>query len=82
MPEYMIEGYVIIPPVPEWDAKHKDKIIPEMSYGTFAKRPNEAWAKKIGRTLSDIDRPIRIQAFHDRGYRLRKAKMIIIDEEG
>jgi hypothetical protein len=64
----------------EWDKQHADTIIPEMSMGTFATSSAEAWSKKTGMSVRDIDFSSRVAAWFDRGYRLKTARMIIEDE--
>lgn len=77
-----LAGYVIIPPISTWDEKHRDAIIPEMSYSTFGKTPTEAWVKMLRTVYSDADLSVKIQRAFDKGYRLKKAKMIVLENEG
>jgi hypothetical protein len=48
--------------------------------GTFATSSAEAWSKKTGMSVRDIDFSSRVAAWFDRGYRLKTARMIIEDE--
>jgi hypothetical protein len=63
-----IKGFVIVPP---GDAAWK------LGYWTFAPTAGEAWYRKLGHEVHDIERPTRIQRWHDRGYRLREATLTI-----
>ena len=71
-----IDGYVIAPPVSPWD--DPAKVIPYMSHSTFGITPLESWMKHIRHKDYDRDttKPL-IQRWFDRGYRLRKATLII-----
>jgi hypothetical protein len=63
-----IKGFVIVPPGENaW----------QLGYWTFAPTAGEAWYRKLGHEVADIERPRRIQAWHDRGHRLREATLII-----
>ena len=77
-----IEGFVIIPPLSKWDEKHKDEIIGSMCYFSFGKTPAEAWRRYIhpSQYENDSDLSIKIQRWHDMGYRVKKAKMEIYNE--
>ena len=68
MTEKVIKGFVIVPP---GDAAYA------LGYWTFAPTANEAWYRKLGHEVPDIERPYRIQAWHDRGHRLREATLTI-----
>jgi hypothetical protein len=68
-----LEGYVIVPPLNPWNENNKDKIIPHMSYDTFSLTPAQAWSKHTRKDIRDIDFPIMVQRWHDRGYRVKKA---------
>ena len=58
-----IKGFVIVPPGENaW----------KLGYWTFAPTVGEAWYRKLGHEVADIERPRRIQAWHDKGYRLRE----------
>lgn len=75
-----IDGYVIVTPINQWDEKHREKIISHMSYRTFGLTPTEAWLRFTGHPQNDIDRPRIIQKWHDKGYRLKKATLEILDD--
>ena len=63
-----IKGFVIVPPGENaW----------KLGYWTFAPTVGEAWYRKLGHEVADIERPRRIQAWHDKGYRLREATLTI-----
>jgi hypothetical protein len=68
MTERVIKGFVIVPP---GDAAWK------LGYWTFAPTAGEAWYRKLGHEVADIERPRRIQAWHDKGHRLREATLTI-----
>ncbi len=76
-----LEGYVIVMPLSPWDEKNKDKIIPHMSYSTFALTPAQAWAIQTQRSIRDIDFSIMVQRYHDKGYRVKKATLEIHYED-
>jgi hypothetical protein len=80
---YYLDGWVIVPPLSPWDVKHKDKIWPEMSHGTFAQTARQAWRKHCQTNLVPLDEgelSIRIQRWHDGGYRAKQARLEIYDE--
>jgi hypothetical protein len=72
-----LDGYVIVPPLSPWDEKNKDKIIPDMSCHTFGKTATEAWSRQSHTSPMDIDFSTKVQTWHDKGYRLKKAKLTI-----
>lgn len=77
-----IDGYVIVRPVNPWDEDKKDFIIPRMAYSTFGLTPTEAWARHIGSNhATDPDFSIKVQRWHDNGYRLKRATLEIQYEE-
>ena len=74
-----IKGFVIVPPS---DAQSPapgtaNDAAWKLGYWTFAPTAGEAWYRKLGHEVADIERPRRIQAWHDRGYRLREATLTI-----
>jgi hypothetical protein len=75
--KYELEGYVIVPPVSSWDKTHEHKIIPEMSYSTFHVTAAGSWALHCQVSIIHLDFSEKVQAWHDRGYRLKKAKLTI-----
>lgn len=75
-----MDGFVIVPPLNPWDEKNKDKIWLDMAYTTFEPKEAHAWNRFIGYAHGDPDRSIKIQYWHDRGYRLKKATLEIIDD--
>jgi hypothetical protein len=72
-----IDGFVIVPPLNTWDEKDRETIIPRMSYKTFALTATEAWARHTQIQPSDDDFSKIVQTWHDHGYRLREATMLI-----
>jgi hypothetical protein len=71
-----IDGFVIVPPLNPWDKNNKD-IVPHMSYDTFGLTATEAWARHAQAQPSEDDFSRRVQAWHDKGYRLREATLTI-----
>jgi len=69
-----IKGFVIVPP----DDRDPDR---NLGYWTFAPTAGEAWYRKLGHEVADIERPTRIQRWHDKGYRLREATLTIYPGE-
>lgn len=81
---YYLDGWVIVPPLSPWSVKDKDKIWPEMSYSSFSPTKLDAWRKHCqtnGIRLDGGELSIRIQRWHDRGYRLKRARLEIYDED-
>ena len=71
-----LDGFVVSPPsLPQDD---EDKVIPHLSHHTFGCSPTEAWMRLIG---YPYDR-MRVNDYIDRGYRLRRATIEILDEIG
>jgi len=67
-----IKGFVIVPPGENsW----------KLGYWTFAPTAGEAWFRKIGYEVHDFERPRMIQAWHNKGHRLREATLIIHEGE-
>lgn len=75
-----LDGYVIVPPLNQWDEKHRDLIITHSSYRTFGRTAPEAWIRFTGFQQADIDRPAMIQKWHDKGYRVKRATLEIHDD--
>lgn len=71
-----LDGFVIVPPLSPWDEKHEDEIIPDMSYHNFGKTATEAWLRHM-QTKNDLDFSRKVQYWHDRGYRLKRATLTI-----
>jgi hypothetical protein len=67
MPQKQIKGYVIYCPHTEG----------YYSYSTFGLTAYEAWVRYCGTQHDDKDISRKIQAWHDRGYRLREATLTI-----
>lgn len=72
-----LNGYVIVPPLSPWDEKHADKIIPQMSYRNLGNTPPEAWSRFMGTNQTDLEWSRKVQHWHDRGYRVKKATLDI-----
>lgn len=63
-----VQGYVIMPP---------DDVTILMGYKTFGITPFEAWCRHCQSTYSDPDISRKIQDWHDRGYRLKRATLTV-----
>jgi hypothetical protein len=74
---YTLEGYVVASPTSA--CENRAEIATNMSYYTFGKTPTEAWIRHTQKQASDPDFSIYIQRWFDKGFRLKKAKMIIED---
>lgn len=73
-----LDGFVIVQPLSPWDEKHRAQIIPAMAFGSFGRTEVEAWSRFLGPDkATSTDRAIMIQRWHDKGYRVHKAKMEI-----
>jgi hypothetical protein len=76
-----MEGYVIVPPLNPWDEKHREKIILDMAYCTFHPSSSHVWNRFMGIDALDAgERARRVQYWFDRGYRIKKATLEIIDD--
>jgi len=53
-----------------------DKIILGTSYRSFGKTATEAWLRHM-QTQNDLDFSHKVQHWHNRGYRLKKATLTI-----
>jgi len=69
-----IKGFVIVPP---GDARRRGNESYALGYWTFAPTAQEAWYRKLGHEVPDMERPHHIQAWHNRGHRLREATLTI-----
>lgn len=63
-----VKGFVIVGPNEGMHVR---------SYYTFGVKAGEAWLRFCGPTSDDKDISRKIQAWHDRGYRLREATLTI-----
>ena len=71
-------GFVIVPPLSPWDEKNKALIWADMAHGTFGATEREAWQRQVRDPgLSDGEMAMRIQRWHDRGYRIKSARIEI-----
>lgn len=76
-----LEGYVIVPPLSPWDQHHKEEIWLSMSYGSFGRTPVEAWKRSIHSSQHNVlDFSVIVQRWFDRGYRVKKATIEILEE--
>lgn len=69
-----MECFMIVPPVNAWDKPNEEKILLHMGLGTIGRTAGEAWSRKTGGDLS------KVQAWHDKGYRLRRINIELIEE--
>lgn len=75
-----VEGWVIVPPLNEWDKEYKDRIW-DKSYSSFATTTVEAWKRHIHPSQYEyIDFGTIVQRWFNQGYRPMKAKLEIYDE--
>ena len=75
-----LDGFVIVSPVNAWNEKNKEKIWLEMGYGSFEKTEAYAWNRFMNLIPGDPDRPRKVQYWHDKGYRVKRATLEIIDD--
>ncbi len=72
-----IDGFVILPPLAPWDKRKGDLIYRDQAPGTFGETPEAAWRRFIGHKGNLLDVPTKVQRFHDRGWRLNRARITI-----
>ncbi|WP_294930559.1 hypothetical protein [uncultured Paracoccus sp.] len=73
-----VEGFVIVPPLSPWDEKHRDEIWGYIPPNTFGRTEAEAWRRNAGAASRDPGEfAILVQRWHDRGYRVKRATMVI-----
>lgn len=72
-----LDGYVVVPPLNPWDKK---ELWLDFGYKTFAVNPAASWHRFTGLDLSNPETSMRIQRWHDKGYRVKRATMEIHDE--
>lgn len=70
-----LSGYVIVPPCREWESP--DLVVPQMCYSTFSTTPMGAWLKQCHKAQEDFDVSRLIQYWHNLGYRVKVACLII-----
>lgn len=76
-----MEGYVIVPTVNPWDEKNRDKIWLDTAYSTFHPSSTHVWNRFTDMVdLHPGERAKRVQYWFDRGYRVKKATLEIIDD--
>ena len=68
-------GYIILPPLNPWEEKDKALIYRDMAMGTFARSPELSWRKFIGYDVEQKEVAIKIQRYHDKGYRITKVSV-------
>lgn len=69
----MRQMFIIVPPLNEWD-KTAEAIMLDMGLATIGKTAGEAWHRH---TRGDMSK---VQAWHDRGYRLRRVEVTLLPE--
>lgn len=67
------EMFMVVPPLNPWD-KPADKIMIHMGASTLSRTAGEAW------TRHTRGEPSKVQYWFDRGYRLRRVTVELIDE--
>ena len=73
-----VEGFVIVQPLSPWDEKHRDEIWSYLSPSTFGRTEAEAWRRHVQHPHGDAGEfSQKVQHWHDRGYRVRRARMDI-----
>lgn len=76
-----VSGYVILPPLSDWDRKNKQPIWAHAGPPSFGTTPVEAWKRYIHPSQYEhIDFSVLVQRLHDRGYRVKEAVIEINDE--
>ena len=82
--QMQLEGFVIVPPISPWDEKHRAAIELEHAKQTLGTTAVEAWARHCRRGLDSLDSrefSHRVQYYFERGYRLRKAVLLLEKQE-
>lgn len=76
-----VQGFVIVPPLPEWNKKYSREIWSD-SHWSFGLTAAEAWRRAIHRSQyeDEGDFSRKVQMWFDLGYRVKKAKLEIYDE--
>jgi hypothetical protein len=74
MAQKIIEGYVVHGPIPFKKERH-------IRHNSFDVTPYYAWLKFMGMHAGDIDTTMRIQQWHDRGYRIAEATLTVNIED-
>lgn len=75
-----VEGFVIVPPLNEWyNDKDKEAIFKDLLHMSFGRTPVEAWRAAIHPSHYEHDDNFSasVQQWHDRGWRLKNAKITI-----
>lgn len=66
--------FMIVPPISPWDRCHEEQIMLHMGASTLSKTAGEAWSRHTRQDMS------KVQHWHDRGYRLRRVRVELLDE--
>lgn len=77
------QGYAIIPPISPWDEKHREEIQMDSARRTIGATPGEAWSIHCQRGVDRLDHQEfgqRVQHWHDRGYRLVRVSLSIVED--
>lgn len=73
--DIVIDGFVIVSPKSDfWD---QDEVIKHFEYKSFGTTEVGAWRRHIGPNHPAHELSTIIQRWHDKGYRVREAQMII-----
>lgn len=66
--------YIIVPPVSPWDKKIETRIQLDIGLSTMSRTAGRAWFKQTRGDMSNV------QAWFDRGYRVRRVKVELLPE--
>ena len=72
-------GYVVLPPLNPWEQEYKGLIYREIVMNSFAPSPERSWRRLIGYEVPREEVSIRTQRLHDRGYRIAKVNVEILE---
>lgn len=78
MKKYSIDGFVIVDPISPWDEKNKELIWTGLGHKTFSLTASGAWMRHSGMPVYDS---MKVNRWIDGGYRLKKATLIIEDND-
>lgn len=69
------EYFIITGPVSQWDKKNEERIQLDMGISSMSKTAGAAWYKQ---TRGQMEK---VQYWFDRGYRLRRVRVELIEEK-
>lgn len=70
-----MQMFMVVPPINEWDKANEESILLGMGASTLSASPVGAWRSH---TRGRIDQ---VQAWFDKGYRLRRVNVTMIEEK-